>query len=45
MANFVEIPLPEENPLNIVVEVDTPVKASRGRKKKATNNDAEDSVE
>lgn len=35
MADFIAIPLPEENPLDIIVEDETAKKvSSRGRKKK-----------
>lgn len=37
MADFIAIPLPEEHPLDIIVEDETAKKvSSRGRKKKTT---------
>lgn len=41
MSDFIEIPLPEENPLSIIVE-DTPKTAARGRKKKVAEAPAEE---
>lgn len=36
MAKIIEIPLPEENPLDVIVDSTAIVKTSRGRKKKTT---------